>query len=372
MDPYHTRIRHAVTEHRDDRVGKVELLFAAAVLVWGEESRQSVRRRILFRRIGSRRRGACRARRAVLVSVSHASGQGDRRGCLRQADGCAAWHQCAPDRHHLLRYDGSACSHQRCSCRADHHGAGPHGDPFHPEGLRCRQHRRLRQSGRNFNRRHRLRRHGRGKQLYRLPVWRSLPLHHRSHLSDRAAIGSVWRSTDRRTMSDLPRVLLYFGAAALIAVFPFISPNDFYLRLAEDIAIWAIAAIGLNLLLGYSGQLSLGQSAFFALGAYGSGIVATTYNWPLWLSIPLGVLVASAAGIVMGLVALRARTHYLAMATLAFGFIIEIVCQRWVGLTGGSMGLIGVPQLNFGDFARGPTYFFWFVAACYLLVQTMV
>jgi ABC-type branched-subunit amino acid transport system ATPase component/ABC-type branched-subunit amino acid transport system permease subunit len=172
-------------------------------------------------------------------------------------------------------------------------------------------------------------------------------------------------------MSHLPRFALYAGAAALIAVFPFVSPNEFYLRLAQDIAIWAIAAIGLNLLLGYSGQLSLGQSAFFALGAYGSGIVATTYHWPLWLSIPLGVLVASAAGVVIGLVALRARTHYLAMATLAFGFIIEILCQRWVGLTGGSMGLIGVPQLNFENFANGAIYFFWVAAGTLLFVQML-
>src|ERR1700730_19087263 len=147
-------------------------------------------------------------------------------------------------------------------------------------------------------------------------------------------------------MNHLSRIVFYLGAAALIVVFPFVSPNEFYLRLAEDIAIWAIAAIGLNLLLGYSGQLSLGQSAFFALGAYGSGIVATTYNWSLWLSIPLGVLVASAAGIIMGLVALRARTHYLAMAPLAFAFIVSILCQRWVGLTGRSMGLIRLPQLH--------------------------
>jgi ABC-type branched-subunit amino acid transport system ATPase component/ABC-type branched-subunit amino acid transport system permease subunit len=173
-------------------------------------------------------------------------------------------------------------------------------------------------------------------------------------------------------MNRLPRFALYICAAALIAVFPFVSPNEFYLRLAQDIAITAIAAIGLNLLLGYSGQISLGHSAFFALGAYGSGIVATTYHWPLWISIPLGVLVAGAAGVVMGLVALRARTHYLAMATLAFGFIIEILCQRWVGLTGGSMGLIGVPQLNFGNFANGAIYFFWVVAGILLVVQMLM
>lgn len=173
-------------------------------------------------------------------------------------------------------------------------------------------------------------------------------------------------------MSNLPRFALYLVAALVIAVFPYVAPNEFYLRLAQDIAIWAIAAIGLNLLLGYSGQISLGQSGFFALGAYGSGIVATTYQWPLWLSIPLGILVASAAGVVIGLVALRARTHYLAMATLAFGFIIEILCQRWVGLTGGSMGLIGVPQLNFGNFANGAIYFFWVAAGTLLVVQMLM
>jgi ABC-type branched-subunit amino acid transport system ATPase component/ABC-type branched-subunit amino acid transport system permease subunit len=173
-------------------------------------------------------------------------------------------------------------------------------------------------------------------------------------------------------MTKMPRLAFYAGVAALIVALPFVSPNEFYLRLAQDIAIWAIAAIGLNLLLGYTGQLSLGQSAFYALGAYGSGIVATTYHWPLWLSVPLGILVAGAFGVVIGLVALRARTHYLAMATLAFGFIIEILCQRWVGLTGGSMGLIGVPQLNFGNFANGPMYFFWTAAGALLVVQMLM
>jgi ABC-type branched-subunit amino acid transport system ATPase component/ABC-type branched-subunit amino acid transport system permease subunit len=173
-------------------------------------------------------------------------------------------------------------------------------------------------------------------------------------------------------MSKVPRLFYYAAAAALIAVFPLLVPNDFYLRLGQDIAIWAIAAIGLNLLLGYTGQLSLGQSAFYALGAYGSGILATTYHWPLWLTIPIGVLVAGLFGVVIGLVALRARTHYLAMATLAFGFIIEILCQRWVGLTGGSMGLIGVPQLNFGNFANGPMYFFWTAAGTLLVVQMLM
>jgi ABC-type branched-subunit amino acid transport system ATPase component len=66
---------------------------------------------------------------------------------------------------------------------------------------------------------------------------------------------------------------------------------------------------------------------------------------------------------------MRARSHYLAMATLAFGFIVEILAQRWIGLTGGTMGLFGVPQLYFGDLARGPIYYFWAVGLALLAVQ---
>jgi ABC-type branched-subunit amino acid transport system ATPase component/ABC-type branched-subunit amino acid transport system permease subunit len=174
-------------------------------------------------------------------------------------------------------------------------------------------------------------------------------------------------------MTGRPTLFLgYLAAVVLIAAWPFVVPNDFYVHVVQDMILLAMAATGLNILFGMSGQLSLGQAAFFALGAYGSGILATKLGWPLAVTMPVGVVVAGAAGVVIGLVALRARTHYLAMATLAFGFIVEILCQRWVDLTGGSMGLIGVPQLNFGDFAMGPVYFFWTAAAALVVVQTMV
>ncbi|NDG42978.1 MAG: branched-chain amino acid ABC transporter permease, partial [Betaproteobacteria bacterium] len=78
----------------------------------------------------------------------------------------------------------------------------------------------------------------------------------------------------------IKRFRLYLFAAVLIAVFPFIIPNDFFLHLGQDIAILAIGAIGLNILLGFSGQLSLGQTGFFALGAYGSAVLATRMGWP--------------------------------------------------------------------------------------------
>ena len=169
----------------------------------------------------------------------------------------------------------------------------------------------------------------------------------------------------------MSRHLRYLVAALCIAAFPYVSPNPYFVNLGQDIAITAIGAIGLNILLGLSGQLSLGQAGFLALGAYASGVLSLKYGWPLWATLPVSLSVSALAGGVIGLVALRTRTHYLAMVTLAFGYIVEILAQRWVGITGGSMGLIGVPQLNFGDFRDGPTYFFWAVAGTLLFVQML-
>jgi ABC-type branched-subunit amino acid transport system ATPase component/ABC-type branched-subunit amino acid transport system permease subunit len=165
------------------------------------------------------------------------------------------------------------------------------------------------------------------------------------------------------------RVGIYLAAAAGVAVFPFVVPNPYYIHFGQVFAYTAIAVIGLNILLGLSGQMSLGQSGFFALGAYGSAILATTYGWPMLPAMLVGLGVTTVAGILVGLIALRTRGLYLAMATLAFGFIVEILAQRWTSLTGGTMGLMAVPQIDFGNFKMGPTYFFWTAAGLLLLVQ---
>lgn len=167
----------------------------------------------------------------------------------------------------------------------------------------------------------------------------------------------------------MARLLGYALAAILIAVLPGIVPNTFYIHLGQIFAYTAIAVIGLNILLGLSGQMSLGHGGFYALGCYGTAILATTYGLPLYLTMAAGLFLTLVMGLAVGMIALRTRGLYLAMATLAFGFIVEILAQRWVGLTGGTMGLMGVPQLDFGNFAMGPTYFFWTAAGLLLLVQ---
>ena len=161
----------------------------------------------------------------------------------------------------------------------------------------------------------------------------------------------------------------YLGLALVIILIPFVAPNAFFIYFAQSLAYTAIAVIGLNLLLGLTGQMSLGHAGFYALGAYGSALLALKLGWPLWFSIPAGVLVAGAAGFAVGLVARRTRGLFLAMATLAFGYVVEIAAQRWISLTGGTMGLMALPVIDFGSFKKGPTYFFWLAGALFLLVQ---
>lgn len=170
-------------------------------------------------------------------------------------------------------------------------------------------------------------------------------------------------------VSGVTRLVGYGLAVIVISVLPSVVPNSFYIHIGQIFAYTAIAVIGLNILLGLSGQMSLGHGGFYALGCYGTAILATTYGQPLLLSTLAGLVVVLVAGLAVGVIALRTRGLYLAMATLAFGFIVEILAQRWVGLTGGTMGLMGVPQIDFGNFAMGPTYFFWTAAGLLLLVQ---
>ena len=109
------------------------------------------------------------------------------------------------------------------------------------------------------------------------------------------------------------------------------------------LATTALAGIGLNVLLGLAGEVSLGQGGFVALGAYGVGILTTKAGLNFWEALPLAVLVVAAISAALSIPALRVTGPYLAMVTIAFGFIVESVSIEWRDLTGGSSGLAGVP-----------------------------
>ncbi len=118
--------------------------------------------------------------------------------------------------------------------------------------------------------------------------------------------------------------------------------DDYVLSQLTFICMYSVATVGLMLLTGYTGQISMGHAAFFAIGAYTSAIL-TGNGIPFLLSLPAAGIPAAVVGIVIGLPALRLSGLYLAIATMAFSFIVEEVLARWEGLTHGNMGMIVQP-----------------------------
>jgi len=163
----------------------------------------------------------------------------------------------------------------------------------------------------------------------------------------------------------------YWLATIVFLLLPWLEINGFYIFLAQTFFYTAIAVIGLNLLLGLSGQMSLGQAGFYALGAYGSALTSLKLGWPIGLSIVFGTLVAGLGGALVGVFALRTRGLYLAMTTLAVGYILNILAQRWVSVTGGTMGMSGVPSIDFGQPREAAKYFFYCAGACLIAVQIL-
>ncbi|MFZ5631313.1 MAG: branched-chain amino acid ABC transporter permease [Bacillota bacterium] len=131
--------------------------------------------------------------------------------------------------------------------------------------------------------------------------------------------------------------------AAALAV-PHISPSPYYIQVISMSFIFAIAVYGLNLIEGYTGQLSLVQAGFFGTGAYMSGLLTLKLKMSFWLALPLTALAAALLALLIGLVSFRTRGHYFVILTLCIGVIINLVIEKWEGLTGGVGGLIGIPK----------------------------
>jgi branched-chain amino acid transport system permease protein len=146
----------------------------------------------------------------------------------------------------------------------------------------------------------------------------------------------------------LNRWLLFALAVLGLALF---MDHDYYFTLLNFIGIYTLLVVGLNLLLGYAGQISLGHAAFFGLGAYTSGILTATYGVNPWLALVAGLVVSGTAAYLIGIPALKLRGYYLAMATLGFGIIIYIILNQAHDLTGGPSGLSGIPSLTLAGFA---------------------
>jgi branched-chain amino acid transport system permease protein len=169
--------------------------------------------------------------------------------------------------------------------------------------------------------------------------------------------------------------------AVFIIAFPWIAKVIPVIGNYPDLFIFAgiycLITIGLSLLMGYAGQISLGQAAFYGIGAYISAFLTANYGLNPWFCMLIGMIVAALVAVIVGVPSLKLRGHYLAMATLAFGVIVFIVFNEEVEITGGPDGMIGIPGLSlFGfEFNSAEKYYYlvWtFVFAAFIFTINII
>ena len=165
--------------------------------------------------------------------------------------------------------------------------------------------------------------------------------------------------------------------AAALLLFPVVEDNAYTLGLTNLIAINVIVVLGLNLFIGFTGQISLGHAAFFGMGAYGTAIATVTFGLPPWPAMFLVAALVSLVALAVGIPVLRLSGHYLAMATLGLNYVVHTVLLQWDEVTGGPSGFAGIPSLSVaGAVIDDPVslhYLLWaFAMACLLLCLNLV
>jgi branched-chain amino acid transport system permease protein len=147
-------------------------------------------------------------------------------------------------------------------------------------------------------------------------------------------------------------------ATLLLALVPVLVQNPYHLSVATSVLITVMLTLSLHLVVGFSGQFSLAHAAFFGIGAYVPAILTSRFGLSPWLGLPAGVGLGIAVALVIGLPTVRLRGYYLATATLAFAFLIEVFARQAVDVTGGAYGIQRLPPLDlFGQSLRGAAYY---------------
>ena len=165
-----------------------------------------------------------------------------------------------------------------------------------------------------------------------------------------------------------PRAITWLPILVL-GVVPLVWNDAYQLSVWTFILLGLIVVLGLDVLLGYGGQLSLGHGVFVSVGAYSTALLTTKAGWSGWLAMPSGMMVAALLALIVGIPTLRLRGYYLAMATLGFPVVLDGVLRHASAWTGGSSGVTGVPRLTFGSFVlKDPLQLYWFIFAVVCIV----
>ena len=186
-----------------------------------------------------------------------------------------------------------------------------------------------------------------------------------------------------RDRAPFARRLWLLAAVLAIAALPLIFPDSYWRTNLIVCAINVMLAIGLDFVVGYAGQLNLGQSAFYGLGAYVSTLLITRLGVPFWAAFAGGILFSGAAGMLLSIFAARLRGHYLAIASLGFAVITYQILLNWISLTQGPLGIYaippppplvlpGLPSIDFGNLANLFYLVAGFALLCYIVLDRLV
>jgi len=163
------------------------------------------------------------------------------------------------------------------------------------------------------------------------------------------------------------RLLPPIAVAAVFVSIPWFFPSAYYYRIGALVFIFALAVAGLNLLMGFAGQVSLGHAGFLGVGAYSVAIGPAHFGVPSWLCLFAGAALSAAVAFLVGRPILRLKGHYLAVATLGFGLLVAIVLTNEASLTGGPDGMT-VPRLSvFGWSVRGSVVWYWVAGTTFVV-----
>ena len=145
---------------------------------------------------------------------------------------------------------------------------------------------------------------------------------------------------------SLHQYFYVLGAICVIFLIPHIVSENYWLNLLNHCCVMSIACLGLNILLGYTGQINLGQMAFVGIGAYTSALLTVTFGIPVWLGMLCGAAMGGICGVLLGVPSLKLSGHYLAVTTIGFGFIVQLILINWIEVTHGSDGIPQIPVLD--------------------------
>jgi len=177
-------------------------------------------------------------------------------------------------------------------------------------------------------------------------------------------------------MKSLKHPLMVLVLVAVLAFAMGSIANDYYLRIAFMMCVYYLCGAGMNILVGYAGQKSLGQAGLYAAGAYGVALLTIKTQIDPWLAFVLGGVISGVCGVLIALPSLRVKGPYLAMVTLAFGIVVEKLVTEWTDVFGGAQGLFGIRPLTWNDQPFTMHQWVWFglglSAVAHLLIRNLV